>query len=177
MNEALIATIDEVSCRFEIVDLGVDATLEAFLNAVKEGINLIGMSALLTTTMSNMSFTIEALRTSGLRDQVKVMVGSAPTTKDYAKSIGADAFAPDASADLDFDARVSAYVQNLQAGLEDVIKVNLQNFEERHALFYEERFVNVLLEEVLIAGDRQIHIKFRADILRLVQGKKDTEIL
>ena len=77
MNEALIATIDEVSCRFEIVDLGVDATLEAFLNAVKEGINLIGMSALLTTTMSNMSFTIEALRTSGLRDQVKVMVGGA----------------------------------------------------------------------------------------------------
>ena len=82
---------------FEIVDLGVDATPEAFVNAVKEGANLIGMSALLTTTMGNMSATIEALHAAGLRDQVKVMVGGAPVTEDFAKSIGADAFAPDAS--------------------------------------------------------------------------------
>jgi 5-methyltetrahydrofolate--homocysteine methyltransferase len=82
---------------FEIVDLGVDATPEAFVNAVKEGANLIGMSALLTTTMSNMSVIIEALKAAGLRDKVKVMVGGAPVTEDYAKSIGADAFAPDAS--------------------------------------------------------------------------------
>lgn len=82
---------------FEIMDLGVDASPEAFVDAVKEGANLIGMSALLTTTMSNMGVTIEALKTAGLRDQVKVMIGGAPVTEEYAKSIGADAFAPDAS--------------------------------------------------------------------------------
>jgi 5-methyltetrahydrofolate--homocysteine methyltransferase len=82
---------------FEIVDLGVDATPEAFVQAVQEGANLIGMSALLTTTMSNMSATIEALKAAGLREQVKVMVGGAPVTEEFARSIGADAFAPDAS--------------------------------------------------------------------------------
>ena len=82
---------------FEIVDLGVDATPEAFVKAVREGANLIGMSALLTTTMSNMSATIEALKAAGLREQVKVMVGGAPVTEEFARSIGADAFAPDAS--------------------------------------------------------------------------------
>lgn len=82
---------------FEIVDLGVDATPEAFVKAVQEGANLIGMSALLTTTMSNMGVTIEALKAAGVRDKVKVMIGGAPVTEEYAKSIGADAFAPDAS--------------------------------------------------------------------------------
>ncbi len=82
---------------FEIVDLGVDVTPEAFVKAVQEGANLIGMSALLTTTMSNMSATIEALKAAGLREQVKVMVGGAPVTEEFARSIGADAFAPDAS--------------------------------------------------------------------------------
>lgn len=78
-----------------------------------------------------------------------------------------------AYADLNFDARVSAYVQDLQAGLEDVLNANPQNDEERHALFLmKKRFVDVLLEEVLIDGDRQIHVKFRADILRLVKGNK-----
>lgn len=82
---------------FEIIDLGVDAAPEAFVDAVQEGANLIGMSALLTTTMSNMGVTIEALKAAGLRDKVKVMVGGAPVTEEFAKSIGADAFAPDAS--------------------------------------------------------------------------------
>ncbi|CAG0970059.1 dimethylamine corrinoid protein [Anaerolineales bacterium] len=82
---------------FEIVDLGVDAAPEAFIEAVKNGAQIIGMSALLTTTMSNMKVTIEALKAAGLREQVKVMVGGAPVTEDFAKSIGADAFAPDAS--------------------------------------------------------------------------------
>ena len=82
---------------FEIVDLGVDAAPEAFVKAVQEGANLIGMSALLTTTMSNMGVTVEALKAAGLRDKVKVMIGGAPVTEEYAKSIGADAFAPDAS--------------------------------------------------------------------------------
>ena len=78
-----------------------------------------------------------------------------------------------AYSDLDFDARVSAYVQDLQADLEDVINANPQNDEERHALFLRKRrYINDLLEEVLIDGDRQIHVKFRADILSLVQANK-----
>jgi len=78
-----------------------------------------------------------------------------------------------AYSDLDFDARVSAYVQNLQADLEDVINAKPQNEEERHQLFLRKRrFINDLLEEVVIDGDRQIHVKFRADILHLVQGNK-----
>jgi 5-methyltetrahydrofolate--homocysteine methyltransferase len=82
---------------FEIIDLGVDVSPESFVDAVQEGANLIGMSALLTTTMSNMGATIEALKAAGLRDKVKVMIGGAPVTEEFAKSIGADAFAPDAS--------------------------------------------------------------------------------
>jgi 5-methyltetrahydrofolate--homocysteine methyltransferase len=82
---------------FEIIDLGVDVAPESFVDAVQEGANLIGMSALLTTTMTNMGGTIEALKAAGLRDKVKVMVGGAPVTEEFAKSIGADAFAPDAS--------------------------------------------------------------------------------
>ena len=82
---------------FEIIDLGVDVSPESFVDAVHEGANLIGMSALLTTTMSSMGTTIEALKAAGLRDKVKIMVGGAPVTEEFAKSIGADAFAPDAS--------------------------------------------------------------------------------
>jgi 5-methyltetrahydrofolate--homocysteine methyltransferase len=82
---------------FEVIDLGVDATPEAFVEAVKNGAGVIGMSALLTTTMNSMGATIEALKAAGLRDKVKVMIGGAPVTEEFAKSIGADAFAPDAS--------------------------------------------------------------------------------
>jgi 5-methyltetrahydrofolate--homocysteine methyltransferase len=82
---------------FEIMDLGVDVEPQAFVDAVQEGANVIGMSALLTTTMNNMKATIDLLEASGLRDQVKVMVGGAPVTEEFATSIGADAFAPDAS--------------------------------------------------------------------------------
>jgi 5-methyltetrahydrofolate--homocysteine methyltransferase len=82
---------------FEIIDLGVDVEPQAFVDAVQEGASLIGMSALLTTTMSNMGTTIEALKAAGLRDKVKVMIGGAPVTEEFAASIGADAFAPDAS--------------------------------------------------------------------------------
>jgi 5-methyltetrahydrofolate--homocysteine methyltransferase len=82
---------------FEIVDLGVDVTPEAFVNAVKNGVQIIGMSALLTTTMTSMESTIQALKAAGLRDKVKVMIGGAPVTQEYANKIGADAFAPDAS--------------------------------------------------------------------------------
>jgi 5-methyltetrahydrofolate--homocysteine methyltransferase len=82
---------------FEIIDLGVDVAPIAFVDAARNGASLIGMSALLTTTMNNMSITIEALKAAGLRDKVKILVGGAPVTQDYADSIGADAFARDAS--------------------------------------------------------------------------------
>jgi 5-methyltetrahydrofolate--homocysteine methyltransferase len=82
---------------FEIMDLGVDVAPESFVNAVKNGAQIIGMSALLTTTMSSMEGTIQALKSAGLRDKVKVLIGGAPVTQDYANKIGADGFAPDAS--------------------------------------------------------------------------------
>ena len=82
---------------FEIIDLGVDVSPQAFVDAVQEGAQIIGMSALLTTTMSSMVGTIEALKSAGLRNEVKVMIGGAPVTQDFATRIGADAFAPDAS--------------------------------------------------------------------------------
>ena len=82
---------------FEILDLGVDVAPEAFVKAVQDGAQVIGMSALLTTTMSNMEGTIAALKAAGVRDRVKVMIGGAPVTQDYATKIGADGFAADAS--------------------------------------------------------------------------------
>jgi 5-methyltetrahydrofolate--homocysteine methyltransferase len=83
---------------FEILDLGTDVSPEKFVAAVKEqGANMIAMSALLTTTMPNMRNTLEALKAAGVRNQVKVMVGGAPVTEGYAREIGADGFASDAS--------------------------------------------------------------------------------
>jgi 5-methyltetrahydrofolate--homocysteine methyltransferase len=83
---------------FEIVDLGTDVTPEKFIDAVQNrGADFIAMSALLTTTMPNMKTTIEAIRASGLRDKVKILVGGAPVTDTYAREIGADGYAADAS--------------------------------------------------------------------------------
>lgn len=83
---------------FEVVDLGTDVKPSAFVDAVREHqADIIGMSALLTTTMPAMVATIEALEEAGVRDQVKIMVGGAPVTQAYADKVGADGFAPDAS--------------------------------------------------------------------------------
>jgi 5-methyltetrahydrofolate--homocysteine methyltransferase len=82
---------------YEVHDLGVDVDPQAFVKAVQEGAQVIGMSALLTTTMSNMQNTLKALQAAGMRDQVKVMIGGAPVTDAYARQIGADAYASDAS--------------------------------------------------------------------------------
>ncbi|MDX9851834.1 MAG: corrinoid protein [Anaerolineaceae bacterium] len=83
---------------FEVIDLGTDVSPERFVQAVREnGAQIIAMSALLTTTMTNMKNTIDALKEAGLRDQVKVMIGGAPVTQNYADQIGADGFAEDAS--------------------------------------------------------------------------------
>ncbi len=83
---------------FTIQDLGADVSPDAFVEAVRQGdVDLVAMSALLTTTMSNMKVTIQALEEAGLRGQVKVMIGGAPVTEAYAQQIGADGYAPDAS--------------------------------------------------------------------------------
>ncbi len=83
---------------FEIVDLGSDVSPEKFVEAVKtSGAQIVAMSALLTTTMPNMKVTMEALKAAGVRDKVKVMIGGAPVTDNYAREIGADGYAPDAS--------------------------------------------------------------------------------
>jgi 5-methyltetrahydrofolate--homocysteine methyltransferase len=82
---------------FEVLDLGVDVSPDQFVQAAQDGAQVIGMSALLTTTMGNMVTTIEALKAAGLRDKVKVIIGGAPVTEEYADRIGADASAKDAS--------------------------------------------------------------------------------
>ena len=82
---------------FEVLDLGVDVSAEAFVQAAGEGAQVIGLSALLTTTMSSMEGVVKALQASEVREGVKVIVGGAPVTEEYARKIGADAYAPDAS--------------------------------------------------------------------------------
>ena len=83
---------------FEVIDLGVEVTAERFVQAVREHKpDVLGMSALLTTTMIHMPEVIEALKEAGLREEVKVIVGGAPVTQEYAEKIGADGYAPDAA--------------------------------------------------------------------------------
>jgi 5-methyltetrahydrofolate--homocysteine methyltransferase len=85
---------------FEVIDLGVDVSPEKFVEGVKSsGAHLVGMSALLTTTMPGMEKTIKALQESGTG--VKVMVGGAPVTESFAEKIGAQGFAPDAASAVD----------------------------------------------------------------------------
>ncbi len=84
---------------FDVIDLGTDVSPAAFVEAAKEHQpDLIAMSALLTTTMMSMKSTIAALEEAGIRDQVKVIIGGAPVTPEFADQIGADGFAPDAHA-------------------------------------------------------------------------------
>jgi 5-methyltetrahydrofolate--homocysteine methyltransferase len=87
---------------FQTVDLGKDVKPEAFVAAVREHQpSILGLSALLTTTMPAMKTTIEALEEAGLRDSVKIMVGGAPVTATFAEEIGADDYAPDAASAVD----------------------------------------------------------------------------
>lgn len=84
---------------FEVIDLGVDTSPDKFMQAVEENeVQLMGMSALLTTTMPNMEKTIEAFIDADLRDQVKIMVGGAPVTQEFADEMGADGYGKDAMA-------------------------------------------------------------------------------
>lgn len=85
------------AANFDVVDLGVDASAEQFVEAVKENeVDIVAMSALLTTTMVEMRNVVEGLEEAGLRKNVKVVIGGAPITPEYAAEIGADAAAVDA---------------------------------------------------------------------------------
>lgn len=95
---------------FEIVNIGFDAAPEKFITAIKENQpDIVGMSAMLTTTMRAMGHTIKAIEEAGLRDQVKIMVGGAPVDEEFADRIGADGYGPNAP--------VSAEVASQLAGL------------------------------------------------------------
>jgi methylmalonyl-CoA mutase cobalamin-binding domain/chain len=97
IGKNLVAMMIE-SAGFEVVDLGVDVPAEKFVEAVKAhpDCKVVGVSALLTTTMEAMRVTVKALLDAGLHDQVKIMVGGAPINEAFANEIGADAYTPDA---------------------------------------------------------------------------------
>ena len=85
---------------FEVLDVGVDVAPDVFVEKAKEsGVQIVGLSALLTTTMPSMEKTIQAIKNAGL--SVKTMIGGAPVTQDYADKIGADGYAPDAASAVD----------------------------------------------------------------------------
>jgi 5-methyltetrahydrofolate--homocysteine methyltransferase len=87
---------------FEVMDLGTDVSPEKFVESLKQSqAQIVGMSALLTTTMGQMKATIQAMDTAGLRNKVKVLVGGAPVTERFAKEVGADGYAPDAASAVD----------------------------------------------------------------------------
>ena len=98
---------------FEVIDLGVDTAPDEFLDAVEEhAAELMGMSALLTTTMPNMGRTIEAFIDAGVRDDVQIMVGGAPVTQEFADDMGADGYGKDAVACVELAKRLLAESQD-----------------------------------------------------------------
>jgi len=87
---------------FEVIDLGADVSIDRFMAAVKEhSPDILGISALLTTTMPGMEATIQALESAGIRRQVKVVVGGAPVTQHFADRIGADGYGADGGAAIE----------------------------------------------------------------------------
>ena len=95
---------------FEVTDLGTDVSPEKFVESLKQSqAQIVGMSALLTTTMGQMKATIQALETAGLRNEVKVLVGGAPVTERFAREVGADGYAPDAASAVDL---AKSFVRN-----------------------------------------------------------------
>ncbi len=96
IGKKLVAMMLEGS-GFEIMDLGINVPPEKFVEAVRQGAQVVALSALLTTTMPNMKDVVEAIRQAGLRDQTRIIIGGAPVNQAYAEQIGADGYAPDAS--------------------------------------------------------------------------------
>ena len=94
---------------FNVIDLGVDVSADSFASAVKENnADIVAMSGLLTTTITYFSTVVEALKNEGLKDKVKVMIGGAPVTRQYADEIGAEGFAEDCASAVDEAARLMA---------------------------------------------------------------------
>ena len=106
IGKSLVATMLSAN-GFQVHDLGVDVPTETFIARVKEtGANLVGLSALLTTTMTVQRQIIEALVEAGVREQVKVIVGGAPVSQEWANTIGADGYAEDAVAAVEMARRL-----------------------------------------------------------------------
>ena len=93
---------------FTVVDLGENVAPASFVQAAKDGANIVAMAALLTTTMPMMATTIQALKDAGVRDRVKVMIGGAPITQEYADQIGADGYSADAASAAELAKRLIA---------------------------------------------------------------------
>jgi 5-methyltetrahydrofolate--homocysteine methyltransferase len=94
---------------FEVTDLGTDVSAEKFIEAVKtKNANIVCLSALLTVTMPSMRAIIEALKTAGVRDKVKVMIGGAPVTEQFAREVGADAFGENAGTAVQIARKLTA---------------------------------------------------------------------
>ena len=101
IGKSLVGTMLTAS-GFQVHDMGVNVSASEFVERVKEtGANVVGLSALLTTTMRNQEAVIEALKEAGLRERVKVIIGGAPTSPDWAQTIGADAYAENANEAVD----------------------------------------------------------------------------
>lgn len=101
IGKNIVSMMLKGSC-FDIQDLGIDVPMEKFVDSVKSGnVDIIAMSSLLTTSMGAMRDTIKSLKDSGLRDKVKIIVGGAPVTQEFADSIGADGYAKDAATAVD----------------------------------------------------------------------------
>ncbi len=106
IGKSLVATMMSAH-GFRVHDVGVDVDVETFVHKVKEtGANLVGLSALLTTTMTAQRKVIQALEEAGIRDQVKVLVGGAPVTQEWAETIGADGYAEDVVGAVDLSKRL-----------------------------------------------------------------------
>ena len=106
IGKTLVATMLTAN-GFQVTDVGIDQSAEEFIAAIREtNAELIGMSALLTTTMREQKTVIDALEDAGLRDQVKVMIGGAPVTQSWADQIGADGYAEDAIGAIDLAYRL-----------------------------------------------------------------------
>lgn len=101
IGKSIVSMILE-SGGFAIVDIGVDVPVDKFVKVVEqERPDILGVSAMLTTTMGKMKDVVEAIKSRGLRDKVRIMIGGAPVTQSFADSIGADGYAPDAMSALD----------------------------------------------------------------------------
>ena len=112
IGKNIVATILRAA-GFEVIDLGVDVPPEKFIEAVKKyNADILGMSALLTTTMMEMEVVIKELEKAGLRDKVKVIIGGAPITEDFARRIGADAYGRDAVEAVEICKKLAKRSQN-----------------------------------------------------------------